>query len=557
MWMSEEQNTLLILKPNTLDLQKLMRYNELKIKGIPEPELTRAVEAEFVDYITPEAEPWPGEITGVDNAGPINNDLIFASASPPLVLPQENFPGPYDTSNVNSYPNNPTPDPNSIGGMSNTYDFTNFPYPGDNTNWLGLAAPDNAQPPTSGIEGFNSEKEIPEWRREDVEQSQMYPSDTPDIILPPSGQLNEAIAKDKKKQKKSFLQRIAPWLVIIGGAAAAGQLIDDYMNKAPEEPEERNKYFTHTLPTIHAKFTLSSSHTGKDVCDDFAGEIFDLTDKTNRPILPTEGLGYSNLTHPNCQCKWVLQKVDTLTDSLTRKQQTNFDDISDHIRKAAKNHTLHTVQPDGKLSKRTRGSNPMKEAIGKIREQFVWLGDEYITNAKELATQNNGTLYLIRAAQATITDHRAEGEQYRRKLSGQELQGMARTAIKNGMDVNHDSAFKTQATILDADYDVNRKEIQMVVMEKDPQINQYIRNGAITAVSINGGNPRRQVLEPCDDNCTDNNCEICNVPQGVVLAEEDGIALTWVVTDPRGIIYKGQHISPAEPGIKQTVIEPL
>ena len=555
--MSEEEKTLLILEPNTLDLQKLMRYKELEARGIQEPELTRAVEAEFVDYPTDSNPiPWPGPITGIDNAGNNNPELIFATATPPLVLPQENFPGPYDVSNVNPYPNNPTPDENSVGGTSSTYDFTNFPYPGDNTNWLGTSNKIDSQPPTSGIEGFNSEKAIPEWRY-NVEDSQVYPDVTPDIILPPSGALNEAITQDKKKQKKSLLQRIFPWLAIIGGAAAAGQLIDDYMNKAPEEPEERNEYFTHTLPTIHAMFTLSSSHTGKDVCDDFAGEIFDLTDKTNRPILPTEGLGYSNLTHPNCQCKWVLQKVDTLTDSLTRKQQTNFDDIASHIRKGAKDHTLHTVKPDGTLSKRTRGTNPMQEAIGKIREQFNWLGDEYITNAKELAEQNNGTLYLIRAAQATITDHRAEGEQYRRKLSGQELQGMARTAIKNGMDVNHDPAFKTQATILDADYDVKRKEIQMVVMEKDPQINQYIRNGVITAVSINGGNPRRQVLEPCDDNCTSNNCEICNVPQGVILGEDDGIGMTWVVTDPRGIIYKGQHLEPAEPGIKQTVIEPL
>lgn len=389
-----EENNLLILKPNTMELKKLMRYKELENRGIQEPELTRAVEAEFTDYPTPtDITPWPGPVTGIDNAGPINLDLIFASKSPPFVLPQENFAGPYSVSNVNPYPNNPTPDPNSIGSMSNTYDFTNFPAPESN-NWLGLAAPNNAETPTVGIEGFNSNKAIPEWRREDVEQSQVYPSKIPDIILPPSGELNETILK------------------------------------------------------------------------------------------------------------------------------------------------------------------PIREAIDKIREQFEWLGDEYITNAKELASKNNGQLYLIRAAQATITDHTSEGEKYRRKLTGQELQGMARTAIKHGMDVNHDSTFKTQATILDSDYDTKREEIQMVVLEKDPQINQYIRNGSITAVSINGGNPRRQVIEPCDDNCT-SNCEMCNVPQGVILGEDDSIALTWVVTDPRGIFYKGQHIESAEAGIKNTKIEIL
>lgn len=550
-----EQKDLLILQPNTIEMQKLQRYKELENRGIREPEITRAVEAEFDDYPTPtDVTPWPGPITGIDLAGNIAPDLVFATKSPPIILPQENFPGPFDVSNYNPYPNNPTPDPNSIGGMSNTYDFTNFPAP-PSENWLGLASDVNSEPPTSGIEGFNSDKEIPEWRYP-VEQSQVYPLEIPDIILPPSGQLNEAIATDKKKQKKSFLQRLLPWVGIVGGTTVATKLIDDYMNKAPEEPEERNEYFTHTLPTLHAKFTLSSSHKGKDVCDDFSGEIFELTDTNNRPILPTEGLGYTNLTHPNCQCTWVLQKADSLTDSLTRKQQSNFEDIADHIRKGAKDHTLHTVKPDGKLSKRTRGTNPMREVIGKIREQFGWLGDDYITNAKELAAQNNGTLYLIRAASETITDHRAEGEQYRRKLSGQELQGMARTAIRHGMDVNHNSIYKTDATILDSDYDPKRKEIQMVVMERDPQINQYIQNGAITAVSINGGNPRRQVIEKCDNDCT-SGCEMCNVPQGVILGEDDGIGMTWVVTDPRGIFYKGQHIEPAEPGIKNTKIEIL
>ena len=119
--MSEEK-TLLILEPNTLDLQKLMRYKELEARGIQEPELTRAVEAEFVDYPTPtDIIPWPGPVTGVDNAGPIDFNLVFSTAStPPLVLPQENFPGPYDVSNVNPYPNNPTPDPNANGVQSNT-----------------------------------------------------------------------------------------------------------------------------------------------------------------------------------------------------------------------------------------------------------------------------------------------------------------------------------------------------------------------------------------------------------------------------------------------------
>jgi len=546
--MSKEKD-LLILDKNTLQLQKELRYKELINRGIPDTEANRAVEAEFVDYPTPDALSWPGPITGIDLAGDINPDLIFASSTPPLVLPQENFPGPYDVPQSNPYPNNPTPDVNS-----STYNFKNTPAP-PSLNWLGLANDVDSEPSMHGEHGFNVEKAVPEWRY-NIEDSQMYPLVFPDIILPPSGQLNEAISKDKKKQKKSILQKLLPWMGIVGGSFALSQMVDKYFTEAPQEPEERNDYFTHTLPVIKAKFTLSSSHKVQDVCNDFDGEIFDLTDTTNRPILPSEGLGYTNLIHPHCHCHWVLQKSDTPTDSLTKNQQNNFDDISSHIKKAAKDHTLHTVKPDGELSSRTRGTNPMREAIGKIRDQFNWMSPEYIINAKELALQNNGILYMIRAAAQTITDHRGEGEMYRRKLSGKELHGMARTATGKNMDINHNSAYSTDATILDSEYDDKRKEIQMIVMEKDPQINQYIADGSITAVSINGGNPRRQTVEPCDDNCT-NGCEMCNVPQGVILGESDGIAMTWVVTDPRGIFWRGNHIESAEPGIKSTMIEIL
>ena len=329
------------------------------------------------------------------------------------------------------------------------------------------------------------------------------------------------------------------------------------MAEAPEEPEKRNKYFTHTLPTIHAKFTLSSKHKEVDVCDDYAGEIFDLTDKNYRPILPTEGLGYSNLTHPHCQCTWVLQKADTLIDSLTRKQQSEFDSISLHIENAAKDHTLHTVKADGMLSSRTRGTNPILETIGNVRKQFNWLDEEYLTNAKNIARQRGAKLYLIRAATEAITDHRAEGEKHKRKLAGSELQGMARTAIGKVMDINHDPRYITDAIILDSEYNETRKEIQMMVMEQDDTINNAIKDGNITAVSINGGAPRKQTVKKCDDNCT-GGCELCNVPEGIILGDnKEGVAMTWVVTNTRGIFWRGQHIPAAEPGIKTTVIEIL
>jgi len=134
---------------------------------------------------------------------------------------------------------------------------------------------------------------------------------------------------------------------------------------------------------------------------------------------------------------------------------------------------------------------------------------------------------------------------------------MARTAVGHGMDINHNPDYATGGMIADSEYDPYRKEIQMLVIETDPQINQYIADGTISAVSINGGNPRSQSIEPCYGGCTGPECELCNVPQGVILGEMDNIGMTWVVTAPQGIIWRGNHIPEATPGIKDTVVEIL
>jgi len=133
-----EKNHLLIIEPNTLQKQKELRYKELEHRGIPEPERSRAVEAEFTDYPNSKDNiPWPGPITGTDLAGNINLDLIPASSEPPVIQPNTTRTEPFPTSAINPYPNNPTPDPNSIGIKSNTYDlkfditliFISFSYP--------------------------------------------------------------------------------------------------------------------------------------------------------------------------------------------------------------------------------------------------------------------------------------------------------------------------------------------------------------------------------------------------------------------------------------------
>jgi len=394
--MSEEKD-LLILDKNTIQKQKQLRYKELEDRGIPEPERSRAVEAEFTDYPNPKyAIPWGVPITGVDLAGNINLDLIPASSEPPIIQPNTPYTQPFPTPNKNPYPNNPTPDTNSIGIKSNTYDVTNFPAE-DSANWVATGNEINSEPPSVGVEGFNFHKSIPEWRYP-IEQSQMVDISIPPIIIEPSGQFNETI------------------------------------------PEDRNT---------------------------------------------------------------------------------------------------------------------IKETIGKIRHQMQWLSEDYLTKAKETAINNNGVLYLIRAASETITDHRSEGEEYRRKLAGKELNAMARTAVGRNMDINHNPDYATGGIIPDSEYGPIRKEIQMLVIETDPQINQYIASGDVTAVSINGGNPRTQSIEPCYEGCIGDTCELCNVPQGVILGELDQIGMTWVVTAPQGIMWRGIHIEPAIPGIKNTVIEIL
>jgi len=392
--MSEKD--LMILDKNTLEKQKQLRYKELENRGIPEPERSRAVEAEFVDYITPiDVEPWPGTITGVDLAGNINMDLIFASKEPPIIQPNTNMTEPFPTASSTPYPNNPTPDFNSSGIKSNTYNITNHPVP-SSSNWIGTANQVNSQPQSSGIEGFNSHKAIPEWRYP-IEQSQMVPINIPPISIYPSG----------------------------GGGVEFNE------------------------------------------------------------------------------------------------------------------------------------TNLIKESIGKIRHQVKWLSNDYIQKAKETASNAGGVLYLIRAAGETVTNHMQEGEKYRRKLAAKELNSMARTATGKKMDINHNPQYTTDSLIVDSEYDDTRKEIQMLVIETDSEINKYILNGSITAVSINGGAPRSQNIEPCNDNCTNDTCELCNVPSGVILGEIDGNALTWVVTNPQGIMWKGNYIKSAIPGIGFTKIEIL
>ena len=556
--------------------------HELLSRGIPEEEVHRAVVEYFSQREPPYAMPWPGPVTGYDLAGRVDPFIV-----PDTGVPLTDFTGlpknvePYPTPNKSpygigdSYPSNPTPDPNSLGNLSNTYNVLNPPYPGDNTNWSATASKINSEPSMHGEHGFTVEKAIPEWRYP-VEQSQMYPLKVPDIIIPPSG-INPLAEAKKPTDLKTLLVK---WALLLGGIIGINALLKNYQDSGVDgEPP--------TTPLeVFAEYQYHG-HDSDDECAPYNGKRFNLLETHNRPVIPSENLGYTT-THPNCKCTWkVIQNYKKAPDSLTRKEESEIHGIESHIKKAANDGTLHTVKKDGTLSDRTRATNPMKElcsclnvtipemkldipsrsllikrknlqeAMSDLRSEFGWLTDDYIIKAKELSKEAHGKLYLIRAAGEAITDHTGEGEPYKRKLSADELNSMTRTAIGKTMDINHQPEYETDATILDAEFDTHRKEIQMLVLERDPQINNAIEDGKITAVSINGGMPRNESIEPCDHDCKTDNCELCLVPKGVVLGEIDGIGMTWVVTDPNGLYWNGHYITNAQPGIKFTKIEVL
>jgi len=294
-----------------------------------------------------------------------------------------------------------------------------------------------------------------------------------------------------------------------------------------------------------------------DICARFDKKIFNLDDDIHRPVPPSEGRGFTN-THPNCKCFWRTvegAKFEWTPDKPSEADQTNITNVHKKIGQRAKSGKLHTVKQDGSLSQRTRSTNPrnvaytvMREALLSVRQEFKWLTQKYEDAVRQLPV--DGKWYVIRASTSTITDHRSEGEPYRRLLSSNELHALTRTAIGKEMDVNHNPDWKTEAIIYDAEYDVTTEQSQMLVLERDKDIIQAIDNGIITAVSINGGSPRSERIE-----CGEDECFV--VPEGVVLGELDNVALTWVVTDPRGFMYKGELVQPAMPGVKNTIIEPF
>jgi hypothetical protein len=623
--------------------QKVIQMeHELLARGIPEEEVHRAVIAYFSQQEPPYAMPWPGPVTGLDLAGRIDPYIAPDTTGVPLT----NFTGlpknvePYPTPNKSPYgigttsqpyPSFYSPSPN-MDSISNSYDIRNNSYPYDSAVWNGLASDVNSEPSMHNEYGYNVATTIPTFpdsyealhndsqiRSRVIEPSGAYQetfdskelragieielehTDDREIarqiaidhlnedpkyytkllthvepekkhLLETSFEFNKIAEAKKDSTKKKYLKLLATWAVLLGGAIGIDAIIKKYLDSDMEKPLE-----------IIAEYNYHG-HDADDECAKFAGKRFNLLETHNRPVIPSEKLGYTT-THPNCICDWIVKLDSHLPlNKITKNEQAEIDKIENHITKAAKKGKLHKVDKDGKLSTKTTKKNPLKElcscmnvtlpsfrldlptkstrrslqeAISNLRSEFAWLNDDYISNAKKLAEDAGGQLYLVRAAAESITDHRSEGEIYRRKLSADELNSMTRTAIGKSMDINHQPEFETDATILDAEFDKIRKEIQVLVVERDPGINQAIDDGKITAVSINGGMPRSESVEPCDHNCESDSCELCLVPKGVVLGELDNIGMTWVVSDKNGLYWNGHFVPSAEPGIKVTRIEQL
>lgn len=199
----------------------------------------------------------------------------------------------------------------------------------------------------------------------------------------------------------------------------------------------------------------------------------------------------------------------------------------------------------------------INQTMSELQSQFKWLSPEHIQRAKEGTRQYGGLLLLIRAASETVTDHRATAppgtlhSQYRRLLSANELMMMTRTGIGKGVDLNHYSTpFRTEGIVVDGEFDPERKEIQFLVYERDPEICAAIQSGKLNQVSINGSPPRNTVLT-----CGTGECFA--EPRGVVLGGKDDIAFAYVVTDPLGMQWRGHFIPPETPGVKNTKIEIL
>lgn len=338
----------------------------------------------------------------------------------------------------------------------------------------------------------------------------------------------------------------------------------DIQFKPKETPKLKIRELGRYIYKNKGSFSKHQERSADHICSMLDGTVWEMKDP-RRPILPSEHLGITN-THPNCVCEWqtykeLVEEPDAakilkptkngkpLEDlKWNGKALQHIGDVDLHIEQQFKKGTLHFLDKDGGL---------IREAVMEIKKEFQWLSPIYFQKLKQ-ADIKDGKFLVVRAAAESITDHRKEGEPYRRKLTARELLATTRTGIGKGADINHVFPKKDvnrppkekDTIVVDAEFDDGRKEMQFLVFEKDKEILNGIRDGKITAVSINAGKARQEFI-----NCEEHECFL--VPTGLILGENDNIAFTYVITAKEGMMYNGSLLPPAIPGIKTTAIEIL
>jgi len=195
-------------------------------------------------------------------------------------------------------------------------------------------------------------------------------------------------------------------------------------------------------------------------------------------------------------------------------------------------------------------------------DDFSWIDELAIKEMiQESKRGGQGKYILLKAAEGTTTDHRAEGESYQRIITPELLKKLTYTAIKKGSDINHLYPKRNinSGVVIDAEFNDKTGFAEFIYFETDPEIIQGITDGYIDAVSINGGAARSYKIidggglevENPDIRCTTGEC--FRLGEGIILGEKDNVAFTWVVTQP-GFRYNGRMIPPTVPGVKTTRI---
>lgn len=557
-------------------------YIELKNRGIPDLEALRVLAMQYgvgkINGLNTQYEPantsyWPPRKTGgMDTVDRIYPNLIPAEAFSPPLPPHLTIPELESVAISGGL--------NNITTHENLWDDSQILPPLlDNTNYVATGSDRNSQPSMHGEEGWVGSKQIPEESFYDP-MNKSWSKRKMGIPQQPSQISSQLVVGDSSYSPNDGIdgeiETVIPRDDIIPMSGHVTEPRQETVGYPPLKLRQMGKFHY----SNHGHTSKYQEQKGMHICEQLNNTIWDMSDKS-RPIIPSENAGICN-THPNCECWWeYFTQIDpdpmnygsTLKPTLNGQALEDFnwkgkslehiDKINNKISDKYQMGTLRKIDKDGKVGglMETDCLCPKKKRVireaSELHSQFKWVTPEYLQKLKEMEKDVGGRFFLVRASAETITDHRGEGEPYRRKLDATELWGLTRTGIGKGTDINHDERYKTEGYVVDGEFDPVRKEVQYIVHESDEEILKAIDDGTIDAVSINGGAPRSEHVAPCEHDCTGGQCELCLHPRGVILGEKDNIAFTWVVENPKGLMWKGIMIPPASPGVKTTRIEPL